>query len=78
MQYHKNYGQLGFAGDVLEPAFDIVEMFHRDRIYMYRSPMKIFENHDKIKVFQPKLLLVINIRQIPGHVRDVQLRYRRG
>jgi hypothetical protein len=69
---------VGFTEDVLEPALDIVEMFHGDRVYMYGCPMEILEDHDKIKVFQPKLLLALNIKEVPGHVQDVRLRRRQA
>jgi hypothetical protein len=31
---------------VLEPTLDVVQMFHRDRVYVYRYPVEIFENHN--------------------------------
>lgn len=43
---------------VLEPGFDIVEMFHGNRVDVDWGPMKVLENHNKIEIFQSKLKCV--------------------
>jgi hypothetical protein len=54
---------LTFRG-ILEPGFDIVEMFHGNRVDVDWGPMKVLENHNKIKIFQSKLKWVRKVNRV--------------